>query len=139
MLKEFKQRETNFKCWHKKQKRWLSPSEYIITANGQVCEVIGREIFKNISKEVILVQSTGLKDKDGKKIYEGDIVSFGVFNPPFVIDKLAVVKWDENIGFAFKCLQNLSEDEILQIEKLLLRDAIKVVGNVFENPNLLKK
>ncbi len=126
MLKEFKQRERNFKCWHKKQKRWLSSSEYIITANGQVCEVIGREIFKNISKEVILVQSVGLLDKNGKEIYEEDVLEYALRE---FHKQRCIVEW---VKSGFYVHQHIPLFEIVNREA-------EVIGNIFENPNLLKK
>ena len=76
---------------------------------------------------VIFMQCTGLKDKDGWLIYEGDVVSDG-------FDKY-VVEWCEyNVQFEFR---DLSEEfkVVYTIEQLM---PLEVVGNIYENPELLK-
>jgi uncharacterized phage protein (TIGR01671 family) len=70
----------------------------------------------------ILMQCTGLKDKNGKLIYEGDIISYG--NEYFKKPMLSKVIWDEQIA----CFTNL-----------ICLNSCEVVGNIYENPELLEK
>ncbi len=79
--------------------------------------------------DYILMQYTGLKDKNGKDIYEGDIISFG--------DNKAVVFY-EHAKFRAKykmctngyCIEDLSE--------VLYFDKVKIIGNIYENKELLR-
>ncbi|EOM1375617.1 YopX family protein, partial [Listeria monocytogenes] len=90
--------------------------------------------------DVVLMQYTGLKDKNGKKIFEGDIVAFSeddfhVFNsqveyfsedgyPAFDIKVPSTYYFDSNV-FSEVSMSGLYE--------------IEVIGNIHENPELLEE
>lgn len=76
-------------------------------------------------------QYTGLLDKNGKKIFEGDILSTGNSDEYF-----GVVEWiEENSGLAvsFNCLAETFEELIL-FDKVEL----EIIGNIYDNPELLE-
>ena len=86
----------------------------------------------NNSKKCIPMQFTGLKDKNGKEIYEGDIVNFN--NPKdnaygglddFLMN--GEVTWD-GIGW-----------DVCGVGFYGLGDDCEIVGNIYENPELLPK
>lgn len=85
-----------------------------------------------------LMQSTGLKDKNGKLIYEGDIVQFyddGILKTMKII-------WD-NDEFDFKAIGLKKSVECYGQDFLYLgcikkEDSLEVIGNVYENPELLE-
>lgn len=111
---------------------------------GKKEEYIEEEIPKIISgQEAITVnpntigQYTGLKDKNGKKIFEGDIVDLSNCRQiPFIYDeigKISVVEWEKYYaGFYPFC--NYDKD----CGTSVCSEEVKVIGNVFDNPDVVK-
>jgi uncharacterized phage protein (TIGR01671 family) len=75
-----------------------------------------------------LMQFTGLKDKNGKEIYEGDIVKMKYVGD---IESVEEIKWDTG-GFVSVLKDNI-ENRILDKDY----EHCEVIGNVWENPELL--
>ena len=72
----------------------------------------------------ILMQSTGLKDKNGKLIYEGDIVKKQEWQDEY---KLGVVFWDDMWGHF----------DVTKMSMFSLVNRAEVIGNIYENKELL--
>lgn len=116
-------REIKFRAWDKKDKGMVSV--YNLHFYQKYVGVLDRERTGNIDvypiKEFNIMQYTGLKDKNGKEIYEGDIVRWHKFN-------------DEQ--FSVKEIKWFAEDGnwiIGQTERM------EVIGNIYSNPELLNK
>ena len=88
-------------------------------------------------------QYTGLKDSKGVEIYEGDVVLLDKIvllhkyedrGDGSCDDVLAVTKWDDHYqGFMYKHLPETPESA----EVFMFEYASEVVGNIYENPELL--
>lgn len=91
-------------------------------------------------KDVELMQSTGFHDKNGVEIFEGDIINSGYFfkGSPFEEDdeyeeeKGVVTFFNCGFNIEFKNHINLFIDIILSCEDL------EVIGNIYENKELLE-
>ena len=97
-------------------------------------------IFTIPSYNKWLMQYTGLHDKNGEEIYEGDIIEFSydmfIGNFDTFVAK-GVVVFEEG-AFYVELFENerTTKDEAYLLYSINL-DTIKVIGNKFENPELL--
>lgn len=99
-------------------------------------------------KDVILMQSTGVKDRNSVEIFEGDIleihgirmvVKFGSYRylePSNRGCQSFAVVYDE-LGFYVKTFNVIAPDDISPFEPETLKESV-VIGNIYENPELLE-
>ena len=83
-----------------------------------------------LDDEVIIMQSTGLKDKNGKEIFEGDIVDYK--------GRRAVVKWHGSYAsFIYRFVDELQERKSEWHPLFLAYYHFEIIGNIYENKELL--
>lgn len=88
----------------------------------------------------VLMQSTGLKDKNGVEIFEGDVVSVSVRNGfDYLDNKVCVVK--NSIGHSGLVCATVDEDLEYRIfnTELFEEYTYEVIGNIYENSELLEE
>ena len=87
------------------------------------------------ASDFILMQSTGLKDKIGKEIFEGDIVKYKVGCNTFTEE----VAYDKNFaGFGVRDADTDIIFTFLQLADVVDLISLEVVGNIYNNPGLLE-
>ena len=96
-----------------------------------------------VGDDIILQQFTGLKDKNGKEIYDGDIITFTEIDEDSCMGKedtyTGKVEWIDEISqwrFIYPSGQRTELHFIIQLPTI---KSCEVIGNVFENPELLNE
>ena len=86
------------------------------------------------ASDFILMQSTGLKDKNGKEIYEGDIVKYEAGCNTVTEE----VVYDKNLaGFGVKDADAVIIFTFWELAEDIDLHSFEVIGNIYENPELL--
>jgi len=112
-------REIKFRAWDKKRNKFVS--DFNLSPKGNIlCEHSNLGYKGVFEVDLELMQYTGLKDKNGKEIYEGDIVK--MLADSLNGEENIEVKWRKE-GFW---------------EYFNGFDNCEVIGNIYENTELLK-
>lgn len=130
-----------FRVWDKIKKSWVSEIEMGIALNGSVIAP-DKTWMEHDLNDLVIMQSTGLKDSKGKKIFEGDILKWGekwgypVYESVTYSDHMGC--WSimtHKLCEIIKASHYLDPDPIIPSNKI---DDVEVIGNIHENPELLE-
>ena len=155
-------RKIKFRVWDKKYQDWIDTSKIAIAADGDVVAYRGMGILScgwveesgSCKHNFVFQQFTGYLDQNGIEIYEGDIIKFrywvGDFAWQEMDDKEALrqkkmldKEYTGTVAPASIGNINLEivvgkHDETHMIFPLAYAASSRVIGNIFENPELLK-
>jgi hypothetical protein len=129
-------REIKFRAWNTHTNKMIDLKKItplaLVPAMGE-CD----GLFLPFQNVIILMQFTGLKDKNGKEIYEGDIVKFRSHPDK---EKIGEVFYRESWArFNIKTQDEFEKKKgTHSLTGFGTLNYVEVVGNIYENPELLK-
>ena len=133
-----KTRPIKFRAWDLVTKKMYQVQS--LTLDFKICDLWdGVEEHEGIARDidnVVIMQLTGLKDKNGKDIYEGDVVrKYREVNTSYGFD-VHEITWRR---CAFVLLATDADNEWGGYLLYKTEEKLEVIGNIYENPNLLSK
>ena len=122
-------REIKFRIWDDNLKVLYTPEKDDEIKNlWRLPEMNGGRLI--VEDHIKVMQFTGLHDKNGKEIYEDDIVKDKYHS-------IGTVQYALNIGGFISRIDK--EDSVLEIQLDQRRNEFEVIGNIYENPELLNQ
>lgn len=124
---EQNKREIKFRAWDKENKKMLYEIPLATVNFYSSLE----EFFKHTE----LMQYIGLKDKNGKEIYEGDVLL-----GRFILDEV-----EDHIFLSLTEDEKRTQSKIFVVDDMFypytnqIPEDLEVIGNIYENPNLLSE
>jgi uncharacterized phage protein (TIGR01671 family) len=152
-------KKLKFRCWDEDRKIFLYAGDtledgfsFLLNLNGDLIAVKEKArgnfdaVYARIGYNLELMQFTGYKDKNGKEIYEGDIVTYRVENQisgGYLGTNAGFIFYDERtLSFAIKDKRrDNGKDLYISINQGYdaYGGSLEIIGNIFENPELLQK
>lgn len=121
-------RSIKFRFFSKETDRYVDASDYCVTGNGDIyciSDLRGYQESHELSRVIDKEQSTGLKDKNGFDIYEGDIFFDGIEN--------CTIEWCEDSA-SFIANDSTEKHDLGEWTQHEL-----IIGNIHQNPELFER
>ncbi len=127
-------REFKFRVWDKELKQFNSPNVHHLEKNNGILSIVLNSDVKKIAGEdrFVIQQYTGIDDFWGKEIYEGDIIKLK--GSPYLYS----IEW-QDYQWCINDHYVLGYDDCYQPLNECVYDRAQIIGNIFENPELLEK
>lgn len=134
-------REFKFRVFNKKTNQWVHGPNNEVNLFGEMILLGGFMLGVSIEdlNDCVVLQYIGLIDQDGKEIYEGDILR--VNNNYISVIRFGKYRNDEGVlcyGYFVQFNEFYGCDIIQYINFFQSYEKLEIVGNIFDNPELLK-
>ena len=118
-----------YRAWDKETKSMNGMAEIYRNRNQEI-ELHPRD------ENIILMQSTGLIDNNGKEIFEGDIIAINLEG----LETPITAKVFQNRKIGILMFHAFEDNEDVPMVELLEGDSVEfaIIGNIWENPELLE-
>jgi len=139
-----------FRAWHKKGKFMddicklcldNDPSYFCIKLKDPISQkIMKRKTNTQNPTDYVIMQSTGLTDKNGKLIFEKDLLWNGRYYPDTGERIVHTVEWKDGAYFAFTQMGKSKADDCIFTGKSVHEwNQCEVIGNLYTTPELLPK
>ena len=123
-----------FRAWDTTNKEMFKDT-FSITESGQVVVVEQESVASSpdyvFVDNLVIMQSTGLKDKNGKEIFEGDILDYN--------GRKALVRWHGSYAsFIYRFADELQKRNSEWKPLYLAYMKCEIIGNIYKNHELLE-
>ena len=120
-----------FRAWMKQYEKMDNDIGEMYFEDGEF-KYIGDDVhYKRLPEHIILMQSTGLVDKNGKEIFEGDILDYN--------GRKALVRWHGSYAsFIYRFADELQKRNSEWKPLYLAYMKCEIIGNIYENRELLE-
>ena len=122
-----------FRAWHNELGRMMSISDMLFNVDslGEIGlnDAVMNDYITVSPDEIELMQSTGLKDKNGKEIFEGDILKSNKYITSVFYEKGA---------YCVKFRRTTNTTVTMNVISFIEKYKTRIAGNIYENPELLE-
>lgn len=136
-------RKIKFRAWNKALNKMYSHEDLLSLTKNITINNFATGVYLPLNSDIELMQYTGLKDKNGKEVYEGDIVKFldekvtysycGADYNVFINTGKVIFSHDELMGW------DITNRNMVIEEVWHYREYIEVIGNIYEDSELLNQ